>query len=330
MGHYYYQTESCNPWYNLAVETYLGTRIQKNDVILYLWQNDKTVVIGKNQNALLECRAKLLEEEGGFLARRTTGGGAVYQDLGNLCFTFLADPEVYDLERQMKVVTDAIKTYGLCTEFSGRNDLLAENGCKFSGNAFSNTGGCRVHHGTLMVNVNLQNMERYLTPSPQKLRAKGVSSVRSRVCNLRDILPGLTVEGLKGTLIESFCKEYGSAQKLKDQEFPLSEINRTKEWYAAWEWRYGKSPECGIRCTRRFAWGGADLWMKGSGLRIQEIKMFSDCLDTGLPQAFERLATGKRLDMGDVTEEDILCAGSSGQQRERIREVVSWLSSAEN
>ena len=329
MGHYYYQTESCNPWHNLAVEPYLGSRIEKNDVILYLWQNDKTVVIGRNQNALLECRAKLLEEEGGFLARRTTGGGAVYQDLGNLCFTFLADPRVYDLERQMRVVTDALKTYGLRAEFSGRNDLLAENGCKFSGNAFSNTGSCRVHHGTLMVDVDLQNMERYLTPSSHKLRAKGVSSVRSRVCSLRDILPELTVEGLKGALIESFGKEYGSVQKLKDQEFPLSEINRTKEWHASWEWRYGKSPECEIRCTRRFSWGEADLWIKGSGLRILEIKMYSDCLDASLPQAFERLVTGKRLDMGDVTEEDILRAGGSEQQRERIREAVSWLSSAD-
>ena len=122
-------------------------------MLFYLWQNEKTVVIGRNQNALRECKAGLLETEGGYLARRTTGGGAVYQDLGNLCFTFLASPERYDLERQMKVVQKACRKFGIETEFSGRNDIITKDGYKFSGNAFSVNKKCKIQHGTLMIDV---------------------------------------------------------------------------------------------------------------------------------------------------------------------------------
>lgn len=325
MGKYFYQSDICNPWYNLAMEEYLTWRIEKNDVLMYLWQNDKTVVIGKNQNAFRECRAKLLEEEGGFLARRTTGGGAVYQDLGNLCFTFLADPDIYNLERQMKVVTDALETYGLHAELSGRNDLLIQGEGKFSGNAFSHTAGCRIHHGTIMVDVDLRKMERYLTPSAEKMRAKGVASVRSRVCNLKSLEPKLTVDGLKHALTESFLNEYGRTSELSRADFSEHDISRLKERYASWDWRFGKSPDCEITCSRRFSWGDAELWIKSSGLRVKEIKMYSDCLDSALPSAFERLVMGKRLDMEDVTEDDIFCAGRSQVQREQMREMVLWL-----
>lgn len=329
MGNFYFQTDTHNPWHNLAIEKYLSSTIGLGDVIFYLWQNVKTVVIGKNQNAVRECRSKLLEAEGGFLARRTTGGGAVYQDMGNLCFTFLASPEVYNLERQMQVVRNACESYGLHVHFSGRNDLITDKGVKFSGNAFTNTSQCRIHHGTLMVDVDLRQMKRYLTPSCKKLKAKGVKSVSSRVCNLRSLNPEITVECLENALKECFQKEYGSFTKLQHQSFQKSEISKIENLYASWEWRYGKSPDCEICHMKRFEWGEVEIWIKASGMRINEIKIYSDCLDIDIPCALEALLIGKKMDMEDVQEKDIFHVSASHTQREKIREVIVWLSASD-
>ena len=196
-----------DPYENLALEEALLHRVGEGELILYLWQNERTVVIGRNQNPWKECRTALLAEEGGRLARRLSGGGAVFHDLGNLNFTFLMSAEDWDLPRQLTVIERACRSLGIPAERSGRNDLLAD-GRKFSGNAFYQHNGKAYHHGTLMVDVDMEMVQRYLSPSKAKLAAKGVDSVRSRVVNLREFVPDLTVEQLADALIAAIAEVY--------------------------------------------------------------------------------------------------------------------------
>lgn len=324
MSNYFIQTYTWNPWHNLAVEKYLSTRIKKGDVIFYLWQNDRTVVIGRNQNAIRECRARLLEEEGGCLARRTTGGGAVYHDLGNLCFTFLASPEVYNLEKQLKVVQAACRKFGVETQFSGRNDIITKDGFKFSGNAFSNTSQCSIQHGTLMVDVDVSQLGRYLTPSREKMKAKGVKSVQSRVCNLKELNPEVTTDAMRQALKESFEELYGRFEELDEKILDNPLVKETYDLYSSWEWKFGKSPECETSCSRRFDWGEVEVCLKLNAMHISEIMVFSDMLDVEFPGLLEQLLSGRRYDMADIDLDKVLPLCSE-EQKEKLQDVVKWL-----
>ena len=142
----YIESDQVNPYKNLAVEEYLLLHCEPQECILYLWQNQNTVVIGRNQNAWKECKVESLEENGGHLARRLSGGGAVYHDLGNLNFTFLVNKDEYSLEKQLQVIINAMGRLGLKAEKSGRNDILID-GKKFSGNAFYEQEKHCYHHG---------------------------------------------------------------------------------------------------------------------------------------------------------------------------------------
>lgn len=334
MRNYFLESKEYNPWKNLAIEKHLAEHIQPGDLLFYLWQNEKTVVIGRNQNALRECKAGLLEAEGGYLARRTTGGGAVYQDRGNLCFTFLASPERYDLERQMKVVQKACRKFGIETELSGRNDIITKDGYKFSGNAFSVNSKCKIQHGTLMIDVDKEKLGRYLTPSKEKMKAKGVKSVQSRVCNLKELNPDVTVEAMKQALVEAFAEEYGEYERIglvEDADactcagscgignaricsLATQEFRETYDRYASWDWRYGKSPECEVVHSKRFSWGEVQVHLKLKNLYIDECKAYSDSLDVEFPENLEKVLINQRFDMKNVENKD-----------EKICEVIQWL-----
>lgn len=322
MGIYFVETKSVNPWWNLALEKMISERIKTGDVILYLWQNDRTVVIGRNQNALRECDSKKLEEQGGYLARRTTGGGAVYQDLGNLCFTFAASEEMYDLEKQMKVIQKACKRFGIDTMASGRNDILTKDGFKFSGNAFSNTATCKIQHGTLMISVDVSSLEQFLTPSRLKMKAKGISSVRSRVCNLDQLSETITVDGMKHALKEAFEELYGEVCVLDESCFCGEELEELYQKYASWEWRYGKTPKFEVVRETRFDWGEVELHISYKNMVISDCKVYTDALNPNLPHLIETSLLGKRYDVSDLLVEEIT---KDKQLEKQLEEIVDWL-----
>ena len=296
------ESGSFDPFLNLATEQHLLDTVEGGCCLLYLWQNENTVVIGRNQNPWAECRASLLESEGGHLARRLSGGGAVFHDLGNLNFTFLVPTEDYDLMKQQRVLREACRTFGIPAELSGRNDLTAD-GRKFSGNAFYHNGPRSYHHGTLLVDVNGEKLTRYLTPAKAKLESKGVASVRSRVVNLKELCPAITIDGLKKALIQAFEDVYGckSAPKaLTDED--TARIAVLRETYAGWAWRYGQRLPFTLRCEGRFPWGGAELQLQMNEGAIQRAAVFSDDMDFAFPPALEKVLTGCRFDLEALRE----------------------------
>ena len=291
-----YESGSFDPFRNLAVEQHLLETVGSGCCLLYLWQNRNTVVIGRNQNPWAECRVSLLESEGGHLARRLSGGGAVYHDLGNLNFTFLVPTADYDLAKQQRVLLEACRSFGIPAELSGRNDLTAD-GRKFSGNAFYHNGPRSYHHGTLLVDVDGEKLTRYLTPSRAKLASKGVPSVRSRVVNLVELCPGITVDGLKRALVAAFEAVYG----LKSVPWTCTEaderrVAELREHYASWAWRYGQRLPFTCRAEGRFAWGGVELQLTVNEGVIQRAAVYSDDMDFTFPPALEAALVGCRFD----------------------------------
>src|SRR3989344_1875354 len=153
-----------DPFLNLAIEDWIFNDLSPNNEILFLWQNDRSVIIGRNQNPHAECNLKKMGEERVNLVRRHSGGGAVFQDLGNMNFTFLSSRSNYDRKKNFQIIINALKKFNISAETSGRNDIFVESS-KISGSAFKEKPDRAFHHGTLMIHVNLDELQNYLTPS---------------------------------------------------------------------------------------------------------------------------------------------------------------------
>lgn len=269
-----------NPYLNLAVESQLLDNYLKNTITLFLWRNRQTVVIGTNQNPYSECDVDTLLKEGGHLARRRTGGGAVYHDLGNLNFSIVADKKIYDVKRQMTVIQKALLNYGLETEVSGRNDITYQ-GRKFSGNAFAKTKYQGLHHGTILIKTDGEKLQKYLKVKPAKLHKHGVKSVASRVINLSEVAD-ITSENIIPNLIKAFEEVYDNkAIVINFDDLCTEEVLKLKDHISSDEYLFGKWREFHTQKSETFDWGSVDIELdidEEKGI-IKDVNIASDSLD---------------------------------------------------
>ncbi len=293
-----YESNSLNPYLNLSTEEVLLNNLEKDSLLLYLWQNENTVVIGRNQNPLVECDLSALREQNCLLARRKSGGGAVYHDLGNLNFTFIAESNKLDTTRNLEIIRLACEMAGIKAEVNGRNDITAE-GKKFSGNAFYNSKGKSFHHGTIMINTDRDKLSAFLTPSAAKLEAKGVKSVRSRVINLKELSPSLTVQKMKNYMVIASEK----ILSLKSERLDGISYNVLKDLereYSNEKWILGATPPFSVSYSAFFSWGNAEILLDIEKNTIKSVGFFTDSLDYSLPDRVKNSLIGVKFIKEDI------------------------------
>lgn len=326
----YIQNNSRDPYFNLALEEFFLTRPDLNanaetgdanpvspneltfEPILLLWQNAPTVVVGGRQNTLEEINLAFVEERKINVVRRTTGGGAVYHDLGNLNYSFIVpdatrlatsvnrqtpslesassfelrsknDAAPTTLTDSFRLLTqpvlDVLRSWNLSAELSGRNDITID-GRKISGSAQARKNGRTLHHGTLLFDSNLDDVAAALNVDPEKFRSKAVSSVRSRVANVVEFLPPTKRSGVIERFKADLLARLEKLHPITDKELSESELSQIQklrdEKYATWDWNYGASPRFQFRSSRRFDWGKFELAFDVVRGRIERAQIFGD------------------------------------------------------
>lgn len=242
------ELHTTDPAFNLAAEQYVFDSLPKEDNYFMLWQNGPSVIVGRHQNTLAEINVPYVEGKKLPVVRRLSGGGAVYHDLGNLNFTFVqnADSSRPDLSLFCHPVAKALRELGAPAEVNGRNDITIL-GQKISGNAQYVRQGRVMHHGTLLFDADLEAAGMALKPSAEKLRSKGVASVRSRMTTLREHLPqGTTLAQFRSLFLQRLF-EGTPMETYVFQEEELQAIRQiSDERYATRQWNYGQSPPCDL------------------------------------------------------------------------------------
>lgn len=324
----YYITDETYPYRNLALEEYLLQNVADDECILYLWQNENTVVIGRNQNPWKECKIRELEESGGRLARRLSGGGAVYHDMGNLNFTFIATKNNYNVDRQLEVIIKAVNNIGIPAKKSGRNDITVEDR-KFSGNAFYSADDKCYHHGTILVDVDMPSLSKYLNVSKSKLKSKGVESVKSRVTNLNEYVSELTIDRLRIELINAFGEIYGSKPlQIDESQLAKDKLMLGTDKFSSWEWKYGRKIEFSDSLERRYAWGDVEIQLLVEGGIIKNCRVYSDALDTELIEQTAKHLEGcvfSAKDMEEALKDNMKENRSESNKKQMLEDILQLI-----
>jgi lipoate-protein ligase A len=291
------QWPDTDAYFNLAAEEFVFSQLDHQQEYLLLWQNRNAIVVGLHQNTYEEINPEFVEQNDVQVVRRLTGGGAVYHDMGNLNFTFVTDGDgkAFNFRLLAQPVVQTLNRLGVAAEFNGRNDLTID-GLKISGNAEMMKGGRLLHHGTLLFSSNLETLSAALKVKGDKIESKGIKSVRSRVTNIQDHLPGLTIDAFKDVLVEEINRSNRQITEYAFTEADRATISKLREEkYGTWAWNYGRSPDYNIRKERRFSGGGLSLYMTVQKGIIQSARIFGDFFGEGELSDIEQRLVGSEM-----------------------------------
>lgn len=283
-----------DPYFNIAAEEYVLKHFQRD--CFMLWRNENAIIVGKHQNTLAEINVDYVKEKDIKVVRRLSGGGAVFHDMGNLNFTFIASGEnhkLVDFRKFTLPILEVLQILELEARFEGRNDLTIE-GKKFSGNAEHVHKNRVLHHGTLLFSSVMADVSNALKVDPDKFNDKAVKSVRSRVTNISEHLKSpLTVLEFRDLILKHVMESTPGAELYSFTPADVEAITKLRnEKYITWEWNYGYSPKYNFRKTVKTNGGKLEVLLEVNNGKIEKAKFFGDYFNKLDPTEIENALTG--------------------------------------